>query len=138
MKPLEGLVKITQVKSDTKFVALWFPDDSHAGYPVSWFIYYCFILVHSFATTSAQLICQFSSLFPPSLQLVSSMPRAVLVVCFYALLDVVLQEGIQVCQRHLHILPIFSSWKVDPHLFFFLVSLCNVCHHLLVHCLHSG
>ena len=70
---------------------------------------------------SAQFIHQISSLFPPSLQLISSVAHAVLMLCFYLLLDVVIQESNQVCQN-LHILPIFSSWKVDPRLFFFLLS----------------
>ena len=61
-----------------------------------------------------------------------------LAVCFYLLLDLVLQEGNQVCQRHLHLFPIFSSWKVDPHLFFFLLILCHVSCNLLCHCLHFG
>ena len=56
---------------------------------------------------SAQLICQFFL----SLQLVSSKACSVLVVCFYLLLDVVLQEGSRVCQRHLHIFPIFLLGK---------------------------
>ena len=61
-----------------------------------------------------------------------------LAVCFYLLLDLVLQEGNQVCQRHLHLFPIFSSWKVDPHLFFFLLTLCHISFNLLCHCLHFG
>ena len=40
-------------------------------------------------------------------------------------LVVVLQEGNQLCQRHLFILPIFFSLKVDSHLLFFL-CLCHV------------
>ena len=66
------------------------------------------------------------------------MARAVLVVCFNLLLDVVFQKGNQLCPRHLYILSIFSSWKVDPHLFCFLLSFWHASHHLPAYCLHSG
>ena len=128
---LKSFVKLSGVNTCTKFVALLSLDNNHAAYPVSWFIYF------SAQLFSDQLIRQLFSLLPPSLQLVFSVARAVLVVCFYLLLDVVLQEGDQVYQRHLPILPTFSSLKVDPHLSLFLLSLFHGSCHLLGHCLHS-
>ena len=100
------------MRVNTKFLALWFLDNNCC---LSSRLAHLLLLL-----ISAQLICQFYSLFSPSLQLVSSMTH-VLVVYFYLLLDVAFQEGNQVCQRHLHILPIFSSWKVDLHLFFLVI-----------------
>ena len=56
-----------------------------------------------------------------------------LAVRFYLLLEVALQEGHKMYQRHVHMLLIFSSLKVDSHLSFLLLCLFHESHHLLSH-----
>lgn len=123
MRPLEGLFKITWV--DECRYRYEIKIQNQCRYEVC-----CFLI-------SRQQPCSLASLavFIYYFLLFYDTFRS---TSLYLLLDVVLQEGNQIRQRQLHILPIFSSWKADPHLLYFLLSLCTVYRHLLGLCLHLG